>query len=157
MNNYNSFLSFWRPASRRVCLPFAIVGNYVAELPHALSGVVSLSRHRNEEEPSPHIGVDSAAQISWQSHALGHADMCNCPVSGSHNKNSWRSINNTRCHALVGQGHAGSPTDTTHPTQHKMVVSKRREKHSYFASLKNEILGLLTNQRWHGTISVDEN
>lgn len=49
-------------------------------------------------------------------------------------------------HAFPGQGNTDSPRDTTHPTQHKRVVSKRREKHSYFASFTNETLGLVINK-----------
>lgn len=59
---------------------------------------------------------------------------------------------NTRS-VLLWQGHAGSPCGTIRPTQHRVLVSRRGEEHSYFVSLPNEISGLLINQRWFGVIS----
>lgn len=92
----------------------------MAEPPRFRSGVVSLSRHRYEGALSPHSGGDSAAQISWQSGALGHTDVCHWPDAGNQTENSWRPTDTTRVRrAPAGQARAGFPSDTTHPTQKK--------------------------------------
>lgn len=116
-NNCNSVLSFRCPASWTACLPSATGGHYGVGHPCFHSGVVSLSRHRNEGNLS-HTGVDPAALVSWQSGALSHADMCKCPGAGPHAENSWHSINNTRWVMLLG-GIVMLVFQVTHtPTQH---------------------------------------
>lgn len=123
-------------------VPVATVGGYVAESPCFHRGAVSWSRHRNEGGLFPQAGIGAAAQTPRQSGALGHEATSHWPVSGSPTGHSWPSITTRVCHALVRQGHAASLSDTTHPAQHKLLLSKRREKHSDLASLTNELLGL---------------
>lgn len=123
----NSFLSFGCPANRRACLLFATGYNCAAWHPCFYSGVVSLSRHKHEvggrlshtleqiPEPRSHGRVRlSATQIR-----------ATAQFQDSQTEKSWCSKMH---HAFPGQGDTDSPRDTTHPTQHKRVVSKRREK-----------------------------
>lgn len=107
----DSFLSFRCPASRRVCLPFAAVRNYVAEHPCFYSGVVSLPRHKHEGRNSPtHWSIlepqsqGRAALWVMQIRAIAQ-------FQDFQTEKSWCSTNTTRAwHAFLGQGDPGSPT-----------------------------------------------
>lgn len=143
----NSFLSFRCPANRSACLPFATGRDYVAHHPcfysvQTWTRVGGRLSHTLEQilEPRSHGSHGRGVLLAMQTRATAQ-------FQDSHAEKSWRSTTAARArHAFPGQGDPGSPRDTTHPTQHKRLVSKRREKRSYFASFTNETLGLVINK-----------
>ena len=64
------------------------------------------------------LQADSAAPISRQSGAPSHADMRQGSAAGPLAGKAWRAP----ADAFSGQGHAGSPGDTTPPTQRKAAL-----------------------------------
>lgn len=61
------------------------------------------------------------------------AEQCSRPrsVSGPRAENAWHSADNARvCHAFAGQGHAGSSSDTTHPTQRNTATLRLSQMRS---------------------------
>lgn len=127
------------PANRRACLLFATGYNHAAWHPCFYRGLSHCpdtnTVHTLEQIPEP-----------WSHSRVGLLAMriqATAQFQDSQAEKSWCSETH---HAFPRQGDTDSPRDTTHPMQHKRVVSKRREKHSYFASFTNETLGLVINK-----------
>lgn len=117
----NSFSLSWCLATGQFCLLLAIVGNYTAEHPHFHGGAFSQSRH--QQWWGPFLSGFCSPDL--------RAEQCSRPrsVSGPRAENAC--TDNARVwHAFAGQGHAGSSSDTTHPTQRNTATLRLSQMRS---------------------------